>query len=77
MIGTRHLGYFILHTVKPMIEEIDKILEKCKNINLHGELIDSLILRVIELEIKKSLIYCVTYIIISIILGALCYMVLR
>ena len=77
MIGTRHVGYFMLHTVKPMMEELDKILEKCNNIKIDSLTLDLMIKDVINLEIKKSIIYCITYIIISLILGGICYVILR
>ena len=69
MIGTRHLGYFIHHTLKPLIEEMDKIMGKCQNLKIDKYTLEYMFERLIWLEIHKALIYCGTYLIIA---GALC-----
>lgn len=63
MLGSRHLGYFFIHTVKPIIEEIDKVLDKCRNIEIKGTDMKWLIEKVVMLEVNKSIIYAICYVI--------------
>jgi len=77
MINTRHIGYFILHTIKPMIEELDEVLKKCEKINLRREDLELMVNHIIELEIEKSFIYCTTYVLISMILGYVTWLILH
>ena len=77
MIGSRHIGYFIMHTIKPLIEELDKVLSKCKVLNLNKYDLQKMINRIIELEICKSLIYCFFYSFMAIMICLTVYFILR
>jgi hypothetical protein len=70
---TRHLGYFVAHTIKPLIEELDKVFSKCENLKFDKLYCEYILRQLIELELKKVIIYCVTYTGIALmLLGAVC-----
>lgn len=75
MLNTKHIGYFILHTIKPMIEELDQLLDKTKN--LHNIDVHWLMEELVNLELTKCYLYCITYICISCIIGWVTWIILH
>jgi len=72
MIGNRHVGYFIHNTIKPLIEELDQLMGKCQNLKFDKVYFEEILSKLIELELSKATLYCVTYLAIA---GFLCLMV--
>lgn len=77
MIDTHHLGGFIQNTIKPLIEEVDSILNKCKNLKLKKKEIEYLIFKSIELEIEKAKYQAVMWITLGVLGCLTTYFILR
>lgn len=74
MLGERYIGAFIQNTLKPLIEETDKLLGKCQNLNIDtNHLIDKLL----HFELQKTCIKCLTYIVLGGILWSAVYTILH
>ena len=74
---TRHFGAFIQNILKPIIEEADKVLGKCKNLHLTKKNICEIIHILLKYEIIKSVIYSITYIMLGILGCLTVYFILR
>ena len=73
---THHIGAFILNTIKPLIEELDKLLGKCKHLKLGKEDIEQMLFKVIWLELNKVRWYCLTYLALGVMLCLTMYFIL-
>lgn len=62
MIDTHHIGGFIQNTVKPLVEELDKLLGKCEHLKITKEEITKLLNTVIVLEVFKVAAQSITWI---------------
>ena len=67
MLGKRHVGAFIQNTLKPCIEELDKILIKCERLKVDPESLRSALFGFMELQYQKCKWKCIT----NLILGAM------
>jgi hypothetical protein len=71
---TRHIGAFIQNTVKPMIEELDKVLGKCENLKIDKEELQKIFANLLVFEMFKTVVYCATYVFLGL---KLCQTLLR
>ena len=69
MFDTHHVGGFIQNTMKPMIEEINKVLARCENIQMTKIEVQQLLDQFVTIEIIKTFVYCITYLLLG---GMLC-----
>jgi hypothetical protein len=74
---TRHIGAFIQNTLKPLIEELDKILEDCKTLKFTKEEIEKIIERFVWLEFKITFLYLIGFIILGAIGCFIVYWILK
>ncbi len=66
----RSIGAFIQNTVKPLLEEVERLLSKHKNIEV-------VVHKVILLEVFKTMIYSLTYLILGVLFCLTVYFILR
>jgi len=67
---TRHLGTFIQNTIKPLLEQAERLLDK----HMH---LESIINKLIVLEILKTIVYSFMYIILGVLFCLTVYFILR
>ena len=53
---TRHIGVFIINTLRPLIEELDKLLGKCQYLCISRDDLYGIVRLMVELEIQKTII---------------------
>ena len=63
---TRHIGVFIINTLRPLIEEIDKLLAKCLYLKLENKSVEYILKIFIDLELKKTIIRGVIHLVLGI-----------
>ncbi len=74
---TRHIGAFIQNTIKPLIEELDELLGKCKHLNMDKEERRKILDAFIALEIYKVGMYSMTYLILGTLFCMTVYFILH
>ena len=62
---TRHIGAFIQNTIKPLIEELDKLLGKCEHLKFGKEELYILLNGLVRFEMDKIKLYCLVYLILG------------
>ena len=72
-----HIGSFIANTVKPLVEELDKLLGKCSNLHLTKEELNKTIENFIEFELEKTYVYCILSLILGVLFCLTVYFILR
>ena len=77
MFDMHHIGGFILNTIKPLIEEVDKILGECKNLNIDKEERMWLLKELMYLELAKTYAQFATYMILGVVGCLTVYFILR
>ena len=75
---TRHFGYFIEHTLKPLIEQVDGLFEKTQHLKgvVDKETLNELIKTLVELELSKTIIQTITTLFISLIFAGIVWKIL-
>ena len=74
---TRHIGAFVTNVLKPLIEELDKLLGKCKHLKLTKKDINSMMLDLISLEVYKTKWYCILYLVLGSLFCLTVYFILK
>lgn len=74
---TRHIGAFIQNTVKPLVEELDKLLGKCKHLKFKRKDIELMVKVVMDYSLIKTIIHSVTYLILGAIFCRTVWLILR
>ena len=62
MIYERYIGAFIQNTLKPLIEELDKLLGKCEHLKLTRDDIGAWLQHILLVEVVKTVIWGVVYV---------------
>ena len=65
MLGTRHAASFIKNTFRPVILELDKVLEECLELDLSKESIEKWLDASIQAWLSIELIKSITFILVS------------
>lgn len=73
---TRHLGYFIQHTIKPLVDDLNKALKGCEKIKMDKRFLEIFIYELVHLEIRKLLVRSIVHIILGILFCMTVYFIL-
>lgn len=74
---TYHIGAFIRETVRPLINELEVLMKKLKKMGVKSDQIEVMVDYVVQLEIIKTISYCITYVIIGVFFCLTLYFILR
>jgi len=73
---THHIGAFIQNTIKPLVEELDKLLGKCEHLKIDKKTLENIIHLATDVELTKATMNFIATIVVAICATISIYLIL-